>query len=200
MTYASGLYAAFTPLVDTLADRLGGVLSMLTRRWRRWRQRRGGGGGGGNNLSDEDNSGAYVGGLSAMAFIGINFCALGHVLFGPSPLLGFPEGTLRGWRLWALEAVGGATAYGMGSAFAFVPLLPIMQASVADLGVESAEMTTGFFNSLYYCGELLGQLFGAQLVDLMGFPVASTCFAAALLGSCAVFVAVRLCVKLPMPY
>ena len=91
----------------------------------------------------------------------------------------------------------GAAAYGIGSAFAFVPLLPIMQASVADLGVESAEMTAGLFNGGYYLGELVGQLFGAQLVDLMGFPVASSCLAAALVASSAVFLAVRACVKLP---
>jgi hypothetical protein len=46
---------------------------------------------------------------------------------------------------------------------------------------------------------LLGQLFGAQLVDLLGFPAASTCLAAALLAAAAGFTAVRSLAKPPPP-
>jgi hypothetical protein len=41
---------------------------------------------------------------------------------------------------------------------------------VADLGPQSAELVAGVFNGAYFSGELVGQLFGAQLVQAMGFP------------------------------
>jgi hypothetical protein len=133
----AGLYALFTPLVVPLAD-------YIDTKYRK-----------NNNRAGAPPS-ARLFGLSAVAVAGTCLCALGHMLFGPSPLLRIPEEALRGWRRWALEAGGGGAAYGVGSAFAFVPLLPLMQASVADLGVESAEMTAGLFNGGYYFGELLG--------------------------------------------
>ena len=77
----AGLYAAFTPFVDTLANLLEGGTST-------------------------SSSGGLTG-LSAMAVFGACLCALGHMCFGPSPLLGIPERALRGWRVWALEAAGG---------------------------------------------------------------------------------------------
>lgn len=132
---------------------------------------------------------------ATMAVAGVCMCAAAHLCFGPSPLLHAPESVLRGWRLWTLEVVGGGGMFGVGSAFAFVPLLPLMRASVEDLGSEAAEMTAGIFNGGYYLGELLGQLFGARMVDLMGFPEASTALAGALVGSAAIFLTVRAAVK-----
>lgn len=149
-------------------------------------------------LADRADNGPV--GLSTIAIAGVSMVALGHLCFGPSPLLHIPDTWLHGWRLWGLEAVGGGVVYGIGSAFAFVPLLPLMQTSVEDLGQDTAEMTTGIFNGGYYLGELMGQLFGAPIVDLMGFPIASTCIASALICACAVcFLTVRTVRKPPSP-
>jgi hypothetical protein len=42
-------------------------------------------------------------------------------------ILLLPPEALRGWRLWTLDIAGGAAMYGVGAAFAFVPLLPLLQ-------------------------------------------------------------------------
>tara|TARA_B100001540_G_C15315249_1_gene421095 strand:- start:95 stop:526 length:432 start_codon:yes stop_codon:yes gene_type:complete len=103
----------------------------------------------------------------------------------------------RDWRLWAVDIIGGGVCYGIGSAFGFVPLLPLMQAAVVDMGPRYMEMTAGLSNAVYYSGELVGQLFGAQIVSSAGFPWASTAFGGMLVGACALFGLVRLVVKPP---
>jgi hypothetical protein len=63
--------------------------------------------------------------------------------------------------------------YGVGSAFAFVPLLPVMQSATFDGKGRSRpgadEHVAGVFNGCYYLGELVGQLFGVTLVAKMGW-------------------------------
>ena len=121
-------------------------------------------------------------------------CAFGHMCFAPAwPLAvgSFDAWRGRGWRGWTLRVLVGGTAYGVGSAFAFVPLLPLMQASASDLGPEYAEYIAGLFNGCYYLGELVGQLLGAQAVKVMGFDAFSTATAGLMAGSCALFLGVR---------
>ena len=72
-----------------------------------------------------------------------------------------------------------------------------MQAAVVDMGPKYLEMTAGVSNGVYYFGELVGQLFGAQIVSVLGFPWASTAFGVMLVGSCALFGLVRLVVNPP---
>lgn len=135
--------------------------------------------------------------LGAMAVFGASLMAVAHLCFGPSPLLPMRFDGPRDWRLWAVDIIGGGVCYGVGSAFGFVPLLPLMQAAVVDMGPKYLEMTAGVSNGVYYFGELVGQLFGAQIVSVLGFPWASTAFGVMLVGSCALFGLVRLVVKPP---
>ena len=135
--------------------------------------------------------------LGAMAVCGALLMAVAHLCFGPSPLLPMRFDGPRDWRLWAVDIIGGGVCYGIGSAFGFVPLLPLMQAAVVDMGPRYMEMTAGLSNAVYYSGELVGQLFGAQIVSSAGFPWASTAFGGMLVGACALFGLVRLVVKPP---
>ena len=132
--------------------------------------------------------------LAGLAVGGSMACAFGHMCFAPAwPLAvgSFDAWRGRGWRGWTLRVLVGGTAYGVGSAFAFVPLLPLMQASASDLGPEYAEYIAGLFNGCYYLGELVGQLLGAQAVKVMGFDAFSTATAGLMAGSCALFLGVR---------
>ena len=132
--------------------------------------------------------------LAGLAVGGSLACAFGHLCFAPAwPLTVGPNSAWRGrgWRGWTLRVLIGGAAYGVGSAFAFVPLLPLMQASVRDLGPEYAEYIAGLFNGCYYLGELVGQLLGAQAVKEMGFDAFSTATAGLMAGSCALFLGVR---------
>jgi predicted MFS family arabinose efflux permease len=132
--------------------------------------------------------------LAWIAAGGMLSCAFGHVCFAAAwPLAMGPFSAWRegGWRGWTLRVLVGGAAYGVGSAFAFVPLLPLMQESVADLGPEYAEYVAGLFNGCYYLGELVGQLLGAQAVKTMGFDAFSTAIAGLMVGSCALFLGTR---------
>ena len=135
--------------------------------------------------------------LGAMAVFGASLMAVAHLCFGPSPLLPMRFKGPRDWRLWTVDVIGGGVCYGVGSAFGFVPLLPLMQSAVVDMGPKYLEMTAGLSNGIYYFGELVGQLFGAQIVSVLGFPWASTAFGGLLIGSCVLFGLVRLVVKPP---
>ena len=135
--------------------------------------------------------------LGAMAVFGASLMAVAHLCFGPSPLLPMRFKGPRDWRLWTVDVIGGGVCYGVGSAFGFVPLLPLMQSAVVDMGPKYLEMTAGLSNGIYYFGELVGQLFGAQIVSVLGFPWASTAFGGLLIGSCVLFGLVRLMVKPP---
>ena len=84
-----------------------------------------------------------------------------------------------------------SVVYGVGSAFAFVPLLPLMQASVRNDGPKYADLANGLFVSCYFFGEMLGQLFGSSLVHELGYPAASTAWAFAIIASASGFVLVE---------
>ena len=125
-----------------------------------------------------------------LCLIGMASMSVAHFFFGPSSLLGLPDPLSATARrrlcVWFPSVV-----YGVGSAFAFVPLLPLMQASVRNDGPKYADLANGLFVSCYFFGEMLGQLFGSSLVHELGYPAASTAWAFAIIASASGFVLVE---------
>ena len=62
-----------------------------------------------------------------------------------------------------------STLYAVGRGIAEVPLLPLMQESVSDLGDEYTEAVAGLFNVWYYLGEMIGTGFGAEWGEMIGY-------------------------------
>ena len=148
--------------------------------------------------------------VAALCALGAFACAMGHACFGPTwPVTAISEhvfgvkksvSTEDGLYVpgsnaaWTFEAVIGGLLYGVGSAFAFVPLLPVMQSATFDGRGKSRpgadEHVAGVFNGCYYLGELVGQLFGVTLVAKMGWINFCRTLAATLAVSAGVFYAV----------
>ena len=124
-----------------------------------------------------------------LCLIGMGSMALAHLLLGPSALLDLPhlDDAARWWTCVILASF----IYGVGSAFAFVPLLPLQQAAVAREDPKVKDFVNGLFLSCYFTGEMLGQLFGAQLVHDVGYPTASTLWAFLILASASGLVTVQ---------
>ena len=84
-----------------------------------------------------------------LCLIGMASMSVAHFFFGPSSLLGLPDPLSATARrrlcVWFPSVV-----YGVGSAFAFVPLLPLMQASVRNDGPKYADLANGLFVSCYF--------------------------------------------------
>lgn len=148
--------------------------------------------------------------VAALCALGAFACAMGHACFGPTwPVTAISE-HMFGLKksvsgedglyvpgsnaAWTFEVGVGGLLYGVGSAFAFVPLLPVMQSATFDGRGRSRpgadEHVAGVFNGCYYLGELVGQLFGVTLVAKMGWINFSKTLAATLAVSAGVFYAV----------
>ena len=152
--------------------------------------------------------------VAALCALGAFACAMGHACFGPTwPVTVIAERTFGPKKrkngsvhpedgayvpgsaaAWTFEVGVGGLLYGVGSAFAFVPLLPVMQSATFDGRGRSRpgadEHVAGVFNGCYYLGELVGQLFGVTLVAKMGWINFSRTLAATLAVSAGVFYAV----------
>ena len=124
-----------------------------------------------------------------LCLIGMGSMAVAHLLLGPSTLLNLPH--LDDAARWWLCVIAASFIYGVGSAFAFVPLLPLQQAAVAREDLKVKDFVNGLFISCYFTGEMLGQLFGAQIVHDVGYPAASTSWAFAILASASGLVTVQ---------
>ena len=124
-----------------------------------------------------------------LCLIGMFALAVAHLLLGPSALLDLPK-LDRGERWW-LCVICASIVYGIGSSFAFVPLLPLQQAAVKREDVRIKDFVNGLFISCYFTGEMLGQLFGASLVHALGYPGASTAWALAIVLSASGLVTVQ---------
>lgn len=124
-----------------------------------------------------------------LCLIGMAAMAMAHMLFGPSSLLDLPslsDNARRRLCVW-----GASVIYGVGSAFAFVPFLPIMQASVQKEGPKYADLANGLFLSVYFFGEMLGQLCSSSFVHKWGYPAVSTGWALLILFSASGLVVVQ---------
>lgn len=148
--------------------------------------------------------------VAALCALGAFACAMGHACFGPTwPVTAISEhvfglkksvSTEDGLYVpgsnaaWTFEVGIGGLLYGVGSAFAFVPLLPVMQSATFDgRGCSrpgADEHVAGVFNGCYYLGELVGQLFGVTLVAKMGWINFCATLALTLAVSAGVFYAV----------
>ena len=134
----------------------------------------------------------------ALCTIGCAAMSAAHLLFGPSKLLDLPdlsESARRRLCVWTASVI-----YGIGSAFAFVPLLPIQQASVKGEGPRAADSVNGIFLSVYFLGEMMGQLCGSSLVHEMGYPAASTFWAFAIIASASGLVVIQFGAALASKY
>jgi MFS family permease len=148
--------------------------------------------------------------VAALCALGAFACAMGHACFGPTwPVTAISE-HMFGLKksvsgedglyvpgsnaAWTFEVGVGGLLYGVGSAFAFVPLLPVMQSATFDGFGRSRpgadEHVAGVFNGCYYLGELVGQLFGVTLVAKMGWINFCRTLALTLAVSAGVFYAV----------
>ena len=124
-----------------------------------------------------------------LCLFGMGSMAVAHLLFGPSSILRLAtlsELTRRRVCVW-----GASVIYGVGSSFAFVPLLPLMARSVRNEGARYVDLANGMFVSCYFFGEMLGQLFGSSLVHALGYPEASTAWALAIIASASGLVSVQ---------
>lgn len=133
-----------------------------------------------------------------LCIIGCAAMSTAHLLFGPSKLLDLPdlsESARRRLCVWTASVI-----YGVGSAFAFVPLLPIQQASVKGEGPRAADSVNGIFLSVYFFGEMMGQLCGSSLVHEMGYPAASTFWAFAIIASASGLVVIQFGTALAKKY
>ena len=126
----------------------------------------------------------------ALAVVGMGCMSIAHLLFGPSALLR-ESSEVSDVARWNLNVLAASCVYGLGSALAFVPLLPLLQAAVKREGPMYVDMVNGVFVSLYFSGELLGQLFGASLASALGYPGAGTLWALALLVVAGILIVVE---------
>ena len=124
-----------------------------------------------------------------LCLFGMGSIAVAHLLFGPSSFLRLAtlsESMRRRVCVW-----GASVIYGIGSSFAFVPLLPLMARSIRNEGRKYVDLANGMFVSCYFFGEMLGQLFGSSLVHALGYPRASTAWALAIVASASGLVSVQ---------
>lgn len=102
--------------------------------------------------------------------IGLIIMAAAQLLMGPAPFLGIPSNL---WGTLATVAVLGASF-----AFAYVPTMESMIRAAASGGMKedigTYALVSGWWNAMYSLGEVIGPSTGGVLLDLIGFPWAST--------------------------
>lgn len=102
--------------------------------------------------------------------VGLIIMSAAQLFMGPAPFLGLPS------NLWATLAT--VCVLGASFAFAYVPTMESMiRAAVTggmteDIGTYA--LVSGWWNSMYSLGEVIGPSAGGVLLDLIGFPWAST--------------------------
>lgn len=105
--------------------------------------------------------------------VGLIIMSGAQLFMGPAPFLGIPS------NLWATLAT--VSVLGASFAFAYVPTMESMiRAAVTggmteDIGTYA--LVSGWWNSMYSLGEVIGPSAGGVLLDLIGFPWASTVMA-----------------------
>lgn len=106
--------------------------------------------------------------------VGLIIMSAAQLFMGPAPFLGLPS------NLWATLAT--VSVLGASFAFAYVPTMESMiRAAVTggmteDIGTYA--LVSGWWNSMYSLGEVIGPSAGGVLLDIIGFPWASTVVAA----------------------
>lgn len=106
--------------------------------------------------------------------VGLIIMSAAQLFMGPAPFLGIPS------NLWATLAT--VSVLGASFAFAYVPTMESMiRAAVTggmteDIGTYA--LVSGWWNSMYSLGEVIGPSAGGVLLDIIGFPWASTVVAA----------------------
>ncbi|KAL1430436.1 hypothetical protein MTO96_014885 [Rhipicephalus appendiculatus] len=102
--------------------------------------------------------------------IGLIIMAAAQMFMGPAPFLGIPS------NLWATLAT--VAVLGASFAFAYVPTMESMIRAATSGGMEedigTYALVSGWWNSMYSLGEVIGPSAGGVLLDLIGFPWAST--------------------------
>lgn len=102
--------------------------------------------------------------------IGLIIMAGAQMFMGPAPFLGIPS------NLWATLAT--VAVLGASFAFAYVPTMESMIRAATSGGMEedigTYALVSGWWNSMYSLGEVIGPSAGGVLLDLIGFPWAST--------------------------
>ncbi|XP_065284177.1 MFS-type transporter SLC18B1-like [Dermacentor albipictus] len=106
--------------------------------------------------------------------VGLIIMAAAQIFMGPAPFLGIPS------NLWATLAT--VSILGASFAFAYVPTMESMIRAATSGGMEedigTYALVSGWWNSMYSLGEVIGPSIGGVLLDLIGFPWASTLVAA----------------------
>lgn len=102
--------------------------------------------------------------------IGLIIMAGAQMFMGPAPFLGIPS------NLWATLAT--VAVLGASFAFAYVPTMESMIRAATSGGMEedigTYALVSGWWNAMYSLGEVIGPSAGGVLLDLIGFPWAST--------------------------
>ncbi|XP_075545974.1 MFS-type transporter SLC18B1-like [Dermacentor variabilis] len=102
--------------------------------------------------------------------VGLIIMAAAQIFMGPAPFLGIPS------NLWATLAT--VSILGASFAFAYVPTMESMIRAATSGGMEedigTYALVSGWWNSMYSLGEVIGPSIGGVLLDLIGFPWAST--------------------------
>lgn len=105
--------------------------------------------------------------------IGLIIMAAAQIFMGPAPFLGIPS------NLWGTLAT--VSVLGASFAFAYVPTMESMIRAATSGGMEedigTYALVSGWWNSMYSLGEVIGPSVGGVLLDLIGFPWASTVIA-----------------------
>jgi MFS family permease len=99
-----------------------------------------------------------MGGPVRTIHVGLWLVVSSLFLIGPSPILtAYLDGEAAAWitQLLAVALV----SFGVG--LMFVPLLPLMESSVRDLGDAGRETCIGMFNSMAFFGEGMGPVFAS---------------------------------------
>ncbi|XP_077519216.1 uncharacterized protein LOC144129148 [Amblyomma americanum] len=101
---------------------------------------------------------------------GLIIMAAAQLLMGPAPFLGIPS------NLWATLAT--VAVLGASFAFAYVPTMESMIRAATSGGMKedigTYALVSGWWNAMYSLGEVIGPSAGGVLLDLIGFPWAST--------------------------
>lgn len=111
--------------------------------------------------------------------VGLVLMSAGQLFMGPAPFLHIPS------NLWITLAT--MAVVGVSFAISYVPTMESIIRAATDSGmpgdVGTYALVSGLWNSMYSLGEVIGPSFGGVLLDLFGFPWASSVMAAGSLAT-----------------
>jgi len=110
-----------------------------------------------------------MGAVQCMLLGCIILCAGFGVCLGPAPIFNIVDGSVLMWIVQVAFLLG----LGLGSAFALLPPLPIMNDHLAGKGPRASDAITSLWCSLYALGSGIGPLLGGYMTHQFGLPLAA---------------------------